>query len=146
MIAFQTKNAEAEFNFSNAVGFEVFGDVAITSTTLAYPTYTTKLSGTTIDVGSGKYVINWFFEIANSGNNNSTWSIVEWKKTSDATWNTLSEIDNFVGRSNKYVPVSGFVVVDVLTDDTIDFRVRYAPNGSTGRIKNVNTYIFRVAT
>ena len=146
MIAFQTKNAEADFNFSNAVGFEVFSDVDISSTTLSYPNYTDKLTGSTLTIESGRYVLNWFFEIANSGNNNSTWSNVEWKRSSDTLWNTLSEIDNFVGRSNKYVPIAGFVVVDVLLEDTIDFRVRYAPNGATGRIKNSNVYIFRVAT
>jgi hypothetical protein len=146
MIAFQTKSAESNFNFSNAVAFEVFSDVLESSTTLAYPSYTNKLTGTTMEAGTGKYVINWFFEIANSNNNNSTWSRVEWKRSTDPTWLLLSEIDNFVGRTNKYLPVSGFVVVDVLNEDTIDFRIRYAPDGATGRIKNVNIYIFRVAT
>lgn len=146
MIAFQTKSAESNFNFSNAVAFEVFSDTTITSTTVTYPNYLTKLSGTTQQIGSGKYVINWFFEIANSGNNSSTWSIVEWKRSTDSTWLLLSEIDNFVGRTDKYVPVSGFVVVDVLLEDSIDFRVRFSRSGNTARIKNVNLYIFRVAT
>lgn len=134
------------FDFSNAVGFEVFDDQTNTSTTSVFPNYITKLSGTTTEIGSGRYIINWSFEVANSSNNNSTWSRLQWKTTSSPTYLTLSEIDNFVGRSNKYVPVSGFKVVDVLIDDTIDFKIDFASGGATARIQNVNIYIFRVAT
>lgn len=134
------------FDFSNAVDFEVFDDQTISSTTSDFPDYITKLSGTTTEIGSGRYVINWSFEVANSTNNNSTWSRVQYKKTGDASFITLSEIDNFVGRSEKYVAVSGFKVVNIDTEDTIDFRIEFCREGATARIQNVNLYIFRVAT
>lgn len=145
MYFFTQKNPEVNFDFSNAVGFEVFSDVAQTSTVITYPDYLTKLEGTTTEIESGQYVINWFFEIANSGNNNSSWSRVQWKRSSDIDYIHLSETDNFVGRSDKFLPVSGFVVVNVMTPDTIDFRVQFAREGATARIQNVNVYIFRVA-
>jgi hypothetical protein len=133
------------FDFSNAAAFEVFEDQTNTNTISEFPNYITKLSGSTSEISSGRYVINWSFEIANSTNNNSSWSRVQWKKSVDSTYITLTEIDNFIGRSDKYVPVSGFKVVDVDTEDTIDFRIEFCRSGGTARIQNVNIYIFRVA-
>lgn len=142
MRIYKTKNPEANFNFSNATSFEVFESNAISSTTST--TYITKLNATTITNTIGKYIIQWFAEVANSSNNNTILFRVQYKPTSSGTWITLSEPDVFIGRSEIYDGQTGFRVIETLATDTIDIRVEYAAGGATARIRNVNVYVFRV--
>jgi hypothetical protein len=142
MYIYKNKNPESNFDFSNATSFEVFNDDTISSTTST--TYQTKLAATTMTDDIGKYVIQWSAEIANSSNNQTSLFKVEWKPSSSGTWTLATEIDVFIGRSEVYQPVSGFRVVDLLTEDSIDLRIQYAAGGATARIKFVSIYIFRV--
>lgn len=142
MYVYKTRNPESNFNFSNATSFEVFEDNGTSSTTSA--TFVTKLSATTEINEVGKYIIQWFSELANSANNQTTLFRVQWKPTSSATWITLTEVDMFIGRSEIYDGQTGFRVIETMAQDTIDLRIQYASGGATARIKNVNIYIFRV--
>jgi hypothetical protein len=145
MLVFKQANAEANFDFSNATAFEVFSDVGITSTTNEPPNWVTKLSGTTIEAGEGKYVVCWYSEITNSGNNNIVWFRCQFKKTSEGIYTTATEIDSQIPRAESFNIMSGFRVFDVVGEDTIDFRVQFARESGTARIQNCNVYIFRVA-
>lgn len=138
----RTTQAESNFNFSNATSFEVFEDNGTSSTTSG--TYQTKLSATTQTDEVGKYIIQWFAEVANSTNNNTVLFRVQYKPTTSGTWITLSEPDIFVGRSEIYDGQTGFRVIELLASDSIDVRIQYAAGGATARIRNVNLYIFRV--
>lgn len=142
MIIYKTRNPESNFNFSNATAFEVFEENALSSTTSS--TFQTKLTATTMSDVSGKYIIQWFAEIANSSNNNQTLMRVEYKPTTSGTWTILSDVDAFIGRSEIYDGQTGFRVIELLTNDTIDIRISFAAGGATARIRNVNTYVFRV--
>lgn len=137
---------EGNFNFSNATAFEAFSDIGLSNTTSNYPNYVNKLSGTNTENLSGKFIIQWYSEISNSGNNNITWVRVQWKRSSDTAWLNLTEIDILIPRANSYVLFSGFRVVDVDPTDTIDFRIQFARGSGTARIQNANLYIFRVET
>lgn len=135
---------EGNFNFSNAVNFEVFTSLGTDSTTST--TYQTKLTGTTSEPGSGKYVINWYAELTNTGNNKLNEYRVQFKRTSDATWIDACELEVLVARAEAWEIMSGFRVFEIMVDDTIDFRVQYRRINATARIRNSNLYIFRVAT
>lgn len=144
MSIIQTKNGEANFNFSNAVAFEVFSLESEQSTTST--TFQVKLSGTSIDDQTGKYVVHWFSEIANTNNNATTLFRVQWKNTSETVWKDLTSADAYVGRSNVFIPMSGFRVIDKLVEETMEFRIEFARGtGGTAKIKNTNLYLFRVA-
>lgn len=143
MIVFKQANAEANFDFSNATAFEAFNDNGTSSTTLT--AYQTKLSNTSTTDGTGSFILQWYSELANSGNNNTTLFRVQWKQSGSATWIDLTASDVFVGRSEVFVPFSGFKVISNPTQDTIDFRIQWARGtGGTARIKNANFYLFRV--
>jgi len=142
MYIYKNRNAEANFNFSNATSFEVFEENGTSSTTSG--TYQTKLTATTQTDTIGKYIIQWFAEVANSTNNNTVLFRVQWKPTTSGTWTTLSEPDIFVGRSEIYDGQTGFRVVETVATDTLDVRIEYAAGGATARIRNVNLYVFRV--
>lgn len=142
MYVYKTRNPESNFNFSNATSFEVFEDNGTSSTTSA--TFVTKLSATTEINEVGKYIIQWFSELANSSNNQTTLFRVQWKPTSSGTWITLTDPDIFIGRSEIYDGQTGFRVIETMAQDTIDLRIEYAAGGATARIRNVNIYIFRV--
>ena len=145
MNIFQTKNPEAGFDFANATAFEVFSDITLTSTTNQPPNWVTKLSGTTIEAGEGKYVICWYAEKTNSGNNNINWFRVQYKKTTDVTFLEACELDLLVSRAEAFQIMSGFRVFEIMGEDTIDFRVQFARGDATARIRNANLYIFRIA-
>lgn len=140
----QTRNPESNFNFSNAVGFEVFASLGLSSTTST--TFQTKLSGTTSESETGTYVINWYSEMTNSGNNNLVAYRVQFKPTTSATWLDACDLDILVTRAEAFEIMSGFRVFEITISDTIDFRVQYRRINATARIRNVNLYIFRVAT
>lgn len=140
----RTTQAEANFNFSNATSFEVFSDDVLTSTTATYPTFTTKISDTSHTDQPGRYVVNWYSELTNSGNNNLSWFRVQWKNTTSPTWITLTEIDILIPRTESFVPVSGFKTIDPVITDTIDLRIQFARDAGTARIRNSNIYLFRV--
>jgi hypothetical protein len=133
---------EGNFNFSNATSFEVFNDDAISSTTSNE--FQTKLTATTTTDISGKYVLQWSAEVANSSNNNTTLFRVQWKMSSSGTWIDATSLDVFTGRSEIYQSTSGFRVIETMTTGTIDLRVQYAAGGATARIRFVSVYIFRV--
>ena len=145
MYVSKTKTAEAGFDFSQAVSFEAFSSLNQTSTTNQPPNWVTKLSGTTESVGEGQYVICWYAELTNSGNNNVNWFRTQYKKSEDSTFLEACELDLLVTRNEKYEIMSGFRVFNVVGEDTIDFRVQFARGSETARIRNVNLYIFRVA-
>lgn len=145
MIAFQTRNPEVNFDFSNATNFEVFSDLGLSSTAQSPPNYVTKLSGSTSDSTTGSFVINWYAELTNSGNNNISWYRLQWKRSSDGAWITLSNIDITISRANAFVPIAGAIQFVVSAADTIDFRLQFARGNGTARIQNANVYIFRVA-
>jgi hypothetical protein len=138
--------AEGNFDFSNAVGFATFSDLTLTSTTNQPPDWVTKLSGSTMEVEEGRYVICWYAELTNSGNNNINWFRTQYKKTTDVTFIDACSLDMLIGRAEAYEIMSGFRVFDVDGDDTIDFRVQFARGDATARIRNANVYIFRVST
>ena len=142
MYVSKTRNPEANFNFSNATSFEVFENNAVSSTTSS--AFQDKLSITSQSDIPGKYVVQWFMEIANSSNNQQTLVRVEWKPTSSGVWTIITDVDAFIGRSEVYDAQSGFRVIQLVSTDTIDVRVSYAAGGSTARIRNVNVYLFRV--
>ena len=142
MLIYKTRNPESNFDFSNATSFEVFENNEVSSTTST--TLQTKLLATSQSDIPGKYIIQWFAEIANSSNNQQTLMRVEWKPSSSGTWNILSDVDAFIGRSEIYDGQTGFRVIQLLTEDTIDMRISYAAGGATARIRNVNLYLFRV--
>lgn len=137
---------EGDFDFSNATSFQVFVNDTVNSTTSVYPNFVTKLSGTSIDNTTGKYVINWYCELTNSGNNNITWFKVQWKPTTSGTWLNLTEIDILIPRGDSYIPVSGFKTIDLASTDTVDLRIQFCTESATARIRNSNVYLFRVAT
>jgi hypothetical protein len=137
--------AAGVFDFSNATDFEVFTSDNLSSTTITYPNYVDKLVDTSDTTETGRYVVNWYAELTNSGNNNLTWFRVEWKQTASPTWLTLTEIDVLIPRGESFVPVSGFKTIDNLTTSTIDLRIQFARDSGTARIKNTNVYLFRVA-
>ena len=139
----QSRNPESNFDFSNAVSFEVFSSIGTSSTTST--TFQTKLSGTTQEVASGKYVICWYAELTNSGNNNLNDFRVEYKKTIDATYLSACELDILIPRAEAFNIMSGFRVFDIVGDDTIDFRMQYRRIDATARVRNANVYIFRIA-
>lgn len=145
MLVFKQANAEANFDFSNATAFEVFSSINLTSTTNQPPNWVTKLSGTTTEQGQGKYVLCWYAEMTNSGNNNIVWFRTQYKKSSDATFLEACELDLLVSRSEKFEIMSGFRVFDIIGEDTIDFMMQFAREDGTARIRNANIYIFRVA-
>lgn len=131
------------FDFSSATSFEAFNSNAVQSTTST--TFQTKLTGTSVTNDTGGYILQWYCEVANSNNNNTTNFRVQWKQNGSGTWITLTEFDAFVGRSNKYIPITGFKVVSNSTVDNIDFRIQWARGtGGTARIQNANFYLFRV--
>lgn len=140
----QTRNPESNFNFSNAVGFEVFASLDLSSTTSA--TFQLKLDGTTSESETGTYVINWYSEMTNSGNNNLVAYRVQFKPTASSTWIDACDLDILVTRAEAFEIMSGFRVFEITAPDTIDFRVQYARIDATARIRNANLYIFRVAT
>lgn len=146
MIIFQTKNPEVNFDFTSATNFQIFESNAVSSTTTTYPSYALKLSGTTSTAGTGFYILNFFFEMTNSNANTSNWYSVEYKPTSSGTWTILSECQVRVPQGGNYLPISGFRIFQMTTSDTIDFRVRHARVTGTNRIRNVNVYIFKVAS
>jgi hypothetical protein len=133
------------FDFSNATDFEVFTSDILDSTISTYPTYTTKLSETSETSETGRYVVNWYAELTNSGNNNLIWFRVQWKQTGSPTWLTLTEIDVLIPRGESFIPVSGFKTIDNLTLSTIDIRIQFARDSGTARIRNTNVYLFRVS-
>lgn len=133
---------EGNFNFSNATSFEVFNDDTISSTTSTSPQ--TKLTATTDTDRQGKYVVQWSFELTNSGNNAISNTIIQWKPTSSGTWSDLLNLELLIPRSEVYVPVSGFRVIDLMVTSTIDLRIQYYRTDGTVRIKNVSIYAFRV--
>jgi hypothetical protein len=143
MNIFQTKNAEAGFNFANAVAFEVFSSVAVSSTTST--TFQDKLTGTTQEIAEGTYVICWYAELTNSGNNNLNEFRVDYKKTTDATFIEACQLETLITRADAYEVMSGFRVFAITGEDTIDFRVSYRRIDATARIRNTNVYIFRIA-
>lgn len=138
-------NLEANFDFSNATAFESFTDITLSSTTSTM--YQIKLQDSTAEpheVGEN-YIIQWFAEIANSASNKTMLYRVQYKESSSVTWLTATEIDTYIGRSEKYIPATGFKVFTTAAIDTIDFRVQWARGtGGTARIQNVNVYLFRV--
>lgn len=140
----QTRNPESNFNFSNAVAFEVLSDLAQTSTTS--DVFQDKLTGTTGEAGAGKYVINWYAELTNSGNNNLNEYRVQFKPSSSGVWINVCSLEVLVARGESYEIMAGFRVFEILTEDTIDFRVQFRRIDATARIRNANVYIFRVAT
>lgn len=140
---FQSSNAEANFSFSNAVAFEVFSSLGVDSTTST--TFVTKLSGTTLELGQGRYVINWYAELTNSGNNNLNEFRVEFKKTTSPTFMEACELELLIPRNEAFNIMSGFRVFDIVGEDTIDFRMQYRRIDGTARIRNANLYIFRIA-
>lgn len=143
MYVYKTRNPESNFNFSNATSFEVFESISTQSTTNTI--YQLKLNATTQSEVPGKYIIQWFVELANSTNNNTTLFKVSWKPTTSPTWITLAENDIFSGRSEVYEPSTGFRVVDLIVEDTIDIKIEWARgDGGTARIRNANLYVFRV--
>ena len=143
MYYFKTPNAEANFNFSNATAFEAFADSTLSSTTST--TLQTKLSGTSTRDDTGSYILQWYCEVANSNNNATTDFRVQWKQTSSTTFITLTEFDTFIGRTDKFIPLTGFKIISNPTQSTIDFRIQFARGtGGTARIQNVNFYLFRI--
>jgi hypothetical protein len=145
VLIFQTKAAEAGFDFTTAVAFEVFADQTLTSTTNQPPNWVTKLSGQTTEAElAGTYVIQWAAEMSN-GNNNAVVNFrVQWKSESSSTWITLTELDPTIVRSNSYIALSGFRVVEQMLNEKIDFRLQFARTDGTALIRAANLYIFRV--
>jgi hypothetical protein len=146
MIIYQTKNPEVNFDFTSATNFQIFESNDITSTTVTHPSYNTKLQGTTSIASSGYFILNFFFEMTNSNANTSNWYKVEYKPSSSGTWNILSECQIRVPQGEHYLPISGFRIFQISNSDTIDFRVMHSRESGTNRIRNVNVYIFKVAS
>jgi hypothetical protein len=150
MIIYQTKNPEVNFDFTNATNFQIFESNDTTSTTVTYPSYNIKLQGTTSTPSSGYFILNFFFEMTSSTANTSNWYRVDYKPTSSGTWNILSECQVRVPQGENYLPISGFRIFQINSSDTIDFRVSHARSSGTtsgtNRIRNVNVYIFKVAS
>jgi hypothetical protein len=133
---------EGGFDFSNATSFEAWNDDGVSSTTSTSPQ--TKLSETTETDRQGRYIVVWYFQLTNSGNNNISNALVEWKPTNSGTWQNLLDLDLLIPRGESYIPVSGFRIINHMTDVTIDLRIRYFRTDGTARIKDASLYIFRV--
>ena len=131
-------------SFAEATSFdEFFDDTQKNTTSNGWVTYDTFTTAEIKD--AGLYYLGWSVAIGQSDKEKRVGIRVRFRPTGGSFAN-VSDFRETVGFDNTFTLHSGFKIVTLNIDNTVDIRVQWGQtdDGGTGRLKDVNIIFYRV--